>query len=107
MIKIDQSAQTLTFSVYVQPRASSCAIVGRHQDALKIKLTAPPVGGAANKQCLAVLAKSLDVPKSEIEIISGQTNRRKVFRIQAGRKSLAEIKNRLRQLAGPPEVDNQ
>jgi uncharacterized protein len=107
MIKIDQSAQTLTFSVYVQPRASSCAIVGRHQDALKIKLTAPPVGGAANKQCLAVLAKALGVPKSEIELISGQTNRRKVFRIQAGRKSLAEIKNRLLQLAGPPEVDNQ
>ena len=100
MININLKAQHLTLSVYVQPRASSCAIAGCHQDALKLKLTAPPVGGAANKQCIAVLAKALGVAKSEIEIIGGQTHRLKQIRIQSNRRPLAEIKKRLLELAG-------
>jgi uncharacterized protein (TIGR00251 family) len=63
--------------VFVQPRASKNAIVGRHGDALKITLTSPPVNGAANKMCVQFLAKCLQVPKSSIEIISGHTNRTK------------------------------
>jgi uncharacterized protein len=52
-------------------------IAGQHGDALKIKLTAPPVDGAANKMCVQYLAKFLKVPKSSIEIISGHTSRTK------------------------------
>lgn len=102
MISVNLTAQRLTFSVYVQPRASSCAIVGCHQDALKLKLTAPPVGGAANKQCIAVLAKALAVAKSEIEIVGGQTHRLKQIKIQSNRRPLLEIKKRLLELAGNP-----
>jgi len=52
-------------------------IAGRHGDALKIKLTAPPVDDAANKMCVQFLAKCLKIPKSSIEIISGHTSRTK------------------------------
>jgi len=52
-------------------------IVGLHDDALKIKLTAPPVDNAANKMCIKFLAKSLGVSNSRIEIISGHTSRTK------------------------------
>jgi uncharacterized protein (TIGR00251 family) len=82
MIAIKETTSGLAFSVYVQPRSSKLDIVGSHQQALKIKLTAPPVGGAANKQCLQVLAKTLELPKSTLTITSGQTNRRKQIRIE-------------------------
>ena len=52
-------------------------IAGIHNEALKIKLTAPPVHNAANRMCLKFLAKSLNVSKSALKIISGHTSRRK------------------------------
>ncbi len=81
MLDIRANDQGVTFGVVVQPRASKVAIVGSHQKALKIRLTAPPVDNAANKQCIAVLAKTLGRPKSTIEIISGHTSRQKQVRI--------------------------
>ncbi len=82
MLDIRTNDQGVTFGVVVQPRASKIAIVGSHEKALKIRLTAPPVDNAANKQCIAVLAKTLGRPKSTIEIISGQTNRQKQVHIR-------------------------
>ena len=81
MIDIQTAVDSLTFSVYVQPRASKAAIVGCHENELKIKLTAPPADGAANKQCCQLLAKTLSVPKTSVEIVSGHTNRHKRIRI--------------------------
>ncbi|MCG2759217.1 MAG: DUF167 domain-containing protein [Desulfobacteraceae bacterium] len=52
-------------------------ITGTYGDAIKIKLTAPPVDGAANKMCIKFLAKYLKVPKTSLEIISGHTSRTK------------------------------
>ena len=63
--------------VLIQPRSSRNIIIGLHGDALKIKLTAPPVDGAANKMCIQYLAKSLKMPRSSLAIISGQTSRKK------------------------------
>lgn len=80
-IEIQTTTDTLTFSVYVQPRSSSAAIVGVHNNALKIKLTAPPADGAANKQCCKLIAKVLSLPKSAVEIVSGHTSRHKRIRI--------------------------
>ena len=77
MLTIKRTDNGLAFSVYVQPRASKAAIVGCHDNALKIKLTAPPVGGAANKQCIQVLAKALGLPKTAVTITGGQTSRMK------------------------------
>jgi uncharacterized protein len=105
MLTIKQTANGLTFSVYVQPRASKAAIVGCHDNALKIKLTAPPVGGAANKQCIQILAKALGLPKSAVTIDSGQTGRLKQISLKSIHggfspseiKSLGEILQRLAQ----------
>ena len=77
MIVITKTTQGLCFNAYVQPRASRTAIAGSHEGALKIKLTAPPVGGAANKQCCQVLAKALALPRSNITITKGHSSRRK------------------------------
>ena len=66
-------------------------IVGLHGDALKIKLKAPPVDGAANKMCVQYLAKCLKVPKSSLEVISGHTSRSKMILIHvAGQKPAAK-----------------
>ncbi len=109
MITIRKTKGGLAFSVYVQPRSSDKAIVGYHQNALKIKLTAPPVGGAANKQCIEVLAKALAIPKSAITIISGQSSRLKQILIQPIRGDLDSsginaLKKRLASLAPGPKL---
>jgi uncharacterized protein (TIGR00251 family) len=52
-------------------------IVGRYGDCLKLKVTAPPVDGAANKMCIKFLAKRLSVSPSSLEIISGHGSRTK------------------------------
>jgi len=76
---IQKNPRGMTFKVFIQPRSSKNMITGIHGDALKIKLTAPPVDGAANKMCIKYLAKCLNIPKSAIEIISGLTSRSKVI----------------------------
>lgn len=63
--------------VAVIPNASRTEIVGWHGDALKIRVAAPPVDGKANRELIHYLAKSLDIAKSDIEIISGHMNKRK------------------------------
>ncbi len=83
--------------MYIQPRASKNEIVGMHGDALKIRLTAPPVDGAANTMCLKYLAKRLSVPQSRLEILSGHTSRIKhvLFKNEYDRAE-AEDFNRLK-----------
>lgn len=73
--------QGIHLKVFVQPRSSKNQIAGIHGDALKIKLTAPPVNGAANKMCIQYLAKILGCSKSSIEIISGHSGRNKILLI--------------------------
>ncbi|MDY6790487.1 MAG: DUF167 domain-containing protein [Thermodesulfobacteriota bacterium] len=74
---VTESPNGVIFKIFVQPRSSKNMISGLYRDALKIKLMAPPVGGAANKMCIKYLAKCLKVPKSSLEIVSGQTSRTK------------------------------
>jgi uncharacterized protein (TIGR00251 family) len=71
----------VTFAVRVVPRASRNEIAGIHGDALKIRLTAPPVEGRANEALIAFLAKRLGVRKAQVEIVAGATSRRKVIRV--------------------------
>src|SRR5436853_2477683 len=71
----------VTISLRVQPRASRNAVVGWTGDTLNIRLTAPPVEGAANAACLKLLADLLDVSQSQLEILTGEHSRNKVLRI--------------------------
>ncbi len=67
--------------IRVQPRASRTEVVGPHGDALKIRLSSPPVDGAANRELIAYLSKRLRRPKSTIEIVSGDRGRLKTVRV--------------------------
>lgn len=94
-----RTSQGIVFKVFVQPKSSQNMIVGIHGDALKIKLTAPPVANAANMMCLRFLAKTLNVPKSALDIIAGHTSRKKQVLLKAGSSGItAEEYNRLEQL---------
>ena len=68
--------------VQVQPRASRDEVVGPHGDALKIRITAAPVEGAANKHLLKFLAKKLKIPQSQLSIQSGARSKNKSISIQ-------------------------
>ena len=70
------------FSVHVQPRASTTEIAGIHGAALKVRLHAPPVDGAANEELIGFLAKQLNVPKRSVRIVSGQSSRGKLLEIE-------------------------
>jgi len=72
----------LLIEVQVQPRASDNAFAGVHDNALKIRLTAPPVDDAANKALIQLLAKKLKCPKSSVRIVAGHTGRRKRLLVQ-------------------------
>jgi uncharacterized protein (TIGR00251 family) len=67
-------------SVKVLPRSSQNKVVAE-KEIFKVKLTAPPVGGAANEALIKVLAEYFDVKKSQIKIISGNTSRMKIVEI--------------------------
>ena len=70
--------------IHVQPRASRTVVVGRHGDAVKIRLKAPPVDGAANDELIRFLAERLGVPRGAVTIVGGQTGRAKRVRIEGG-----------------------
>jgi hypothetical protein len=71
----------VTLSLRVQPRASRNAIVGWTGDTLNIRLTAPPVEGAANAACLAFLADLLDLPRAQVVLLRGERARDKVVQV--------------------------
>ena len=67
--------------IHAQPRASRSEVVGLHGDALKVRLAAPPLDGAANAELIRVMAKVLGVPKSSVEVTRGHSGKSKVVRI--------------------------
>ena len=68
--------------VIVVPRSSRCEIAGIHNNALRIKLTSPPVDNEANIQCCDFIAKQLGIAKRQVSIIRGKTARKKTVRIE-------------------------
>lgn len=71
----------VVLSLHIQPGAKRTETAGPHGDALKIRLAAPPVDGKANDALIAFLAKALGVPKSRVELVSGQASRAKRVRV--------------------------
>jgi hypothetical protein len=68
-------------TLHIQPRGSRNAIEGLHGDALKVRLTAPPVDGAANEALIRFLAESLGCAKSAVTLSAGTTSRRKTVEV--------------------------
>ena len=99
MLSIQKNPRGAVFKVLVKPRSFKNRLTGLHDDALEIKLTAPPVNNAANRMCIKFLAKTLDVPKSSLEIISGHTSRNKQVLLYSDRTDISEKEYcRLKQL---------
>jgi len=86
-LNIKETPEGVTFSVKVLPRSSKTEITGVVEGALRIKLTAPPVEGAANKALVEFLAKRLSVAKSKITILSGETGRNKTVSVSGLKKA--------------------
>ncbi|RJQ28674.1 MAG: YggU family protein [Peptococcaceae bacterium] len=81
MLDIREDKEGVVFKVRVQPRASRNELAGSFDGALRVRLTAPPVDGAANEACRTFLAERLGVPRSRVEVVSGHTGRNKLVRV--------------------------
>lgn len=81
-IVLAEKDDAVTFDVRVVPRASKSEIVGEHDGALKVRITAPPVEGAANAELIRLLAKSFGVPRSNVSIVGGESSKKKRIKIE-------------------------
>jgi uncharacterized protein len=81
VIRYSQCGRTLTFAVRVTARASRSVIDGEHDGALRARIAAPPVEGAANRELVKLLAKLFKLPQSAVEIIAGNNSKNKTIRI--------------------------
>jgi uncharacterized protein (TIGR00251 family) len=79
MLALQQSGADVLLPVTVQPRASRNAVAGLHGNTLKLRLTAPPVEGAANAACLGFLTDLLGVNRGRLSIVRGMKARQKLI----------------------------
>jgi uncharacterized protein (TIGR00251 family) len=79
--------------VHVVPRARASGVAGWHGDAVKVRVTAPPTGGAANAELVELVADKLGVASARVSIVAGATGRRK--RVSVAGLPAAEIRRRL------------
>jgi len=100
VIPFSESPEGLIFKVHVVPRASRSEIVGEHNGALRVRIAAAPVDGAANDAVIRTLAKAFKVSPSEIQILAGHTSRLKQVRITGARPealaALIQVQHELR-----------
>ena len=85
MIDFKEEGGAITFAVRVVPRASKTAAVGAHAGALKVRVAAPPVEGAANEELVRFLARELGVPVRAVQVVAGHTARSKRVRVEGAR----------------------
>ncbi len=92
-IVLETKSGTVLLHVMVQPRASRNEIIGAHGDHLKVRLTSPPVEGAANRDLIKLLSKKLKVAANKLEIRKGHRGRQKVVEIKDCK--LIDVKSKL------------
>jgi hypothetical protein len=84
----------VVFTVRVVPRSSRSEVVGEHDGALRIRIAAPPVDGAANEELIRVLARTFNVSRSAVTIVGGQTGKMKQISIKGRTNDVVERLNR-------------
>jgi uncharacterized protein (TIGR00251 family) len=80
----------ITFTVRVVPRASRSRVAGAHDGALRVRVAAPPVDGAANEELVRTLAEAFSVPRRFVEITSGHSSKLKQVRVYGVNCSVLE-----------------
>ena len=80
----------MKIKIYIQPNSKKSGYAGVYDGLPKLKITAPPVDGAANSEIIKIFSKLLNIPKSDIIISSGQASRIKILDINTD-KSHEEI----------------
>jgi len=81
-LRVSESDGRVRFSIRVQPRASRNEIAGVYGEALRIRLSAPPVDGAANAELIEFLAEIFVVGRRSVKILSGENSRSKIVEIE-------------------------
>lgn len=79
---IERTGDGVRLRLRIQPRASRTEVVGRHGDAIRIRISAPPVDGAANEALVRFLSDHLSVPRSAVSLVAGHGSRTKVVVVQ-------------------------
>lgn len=82
MLRVEVRGSAVRVSVHVQPRASRSEIVGLHGAALKVRLQAPPVDGAANEALVVLLADRLGVARRAVKVVAGASSRAKTVEVE-------------------------
>ena len=78
---LTQSGDSVLITIRVIPRATRSQIAGTRNDALLVRLSAPPVDGAANAELIDVLSDALGVPRRSVTLVSGERSRSKRVRV--------------------------
>jgi uncharacterized protein (TIGR00251 family) len=86
-----KTTRGITFSVRVVPRASRSEIVGPQEGAIRIRVAAPPVEGAANRELVRLLAKEFKVPQNAVEIVSGTGSKHKIICVRGVTASACRV----------------
>ena len=81
-LRVEESDGRVRLSVRVQPRAARSEIAGVHGEALKVRLTSPPVEGAANEALVKFLAETFAVGRRAVRILAGENSRSKLVEIE-------------------------
>jgi hypothetical protein len=81
MLPIKETQRGLIFFIRVLAGSSRCEISGIRDDALKIKITSPPIEGRANEECIRFLADQLGIKKSQVQIIAGYKSKIKTVAV--------------------------
>ena len=89
---IRQAGESVIIRVHAQPGAKHTALAGLHGTAVKLKVQAPPVEGAANEAAIKFLARSLGVAKSKVALVRGHKSRAKTFEVRGVRLADAHRK---------------
>ena len=92
MVYMKETARGVIIHIRVVPRSAKCEIVGIQDDALKLKITAPPVEGQANAECIRFLSDILKVRKNQVTIVRGHKSKNKTVAIEGiGKKDIEAI----------------
>jgi len=93
LVHLEQDLPGVLLPVHAQPGARSNGVNGAHDSRLKVAVTQPPEKGKANEALIKLLAKLLDLKRSQIELVEGLTSSRKKFHITG--ISVADLRNRI------------